>query len=186
MHEADLFLYFLRPLSDARFNYMVTGAVASIIYGRPRMTHDIDLVLELRTEQVAKFRAMFPEDEFYCPPKDIILTEIARETRGHFNIIHQATGFKADIYPKGNDKLHLWAFSRRQEIDLGGVDVWIAPPEYVIIRKLEYFREGGSSKHLNDIKQILTISKDMIDEELLQEQIEENGLKKQWQQLSEL
>jgi len=38
MHEADLFLYFLKPLSEARFDYMVTGSVASIIYGRPRMT----------------------------------------------------------------------------------------------------------------------------------------------------
>ncbi|MFC1677400.1 hypothetical protein ACFL3G_10120 [Planctomycetota bacterium] len=47
MHEADLLLYFLKPLSQARFEYMVTGSVASIIYGQPRMTHDIDLVLEL-------------------------------------------------------------------------------------------------------------------------------------------
>jgi len=186
MHEADLFLYFLKPLSDAGFDYMVTGSVASIIYGQPRMTHDIDLVLELRANQVSEFISLFSEDDFYCPPKDVILTEIARQTRGHFNIIHQATGFKADIYPKGNDKLHLWAFGRRQKIDLSGVGVWIAPPEYVILRKLEYFREGGSSKHLVDIKQMLTISPDIIDRKLLQEQIEENGLKKQWQQLSEL
>ncbi|MFC1677401.1 hypothetical protein ACFL3G_10125 [Planctomycetota bacterium] len=114
------------------------------------------------------------------------MTEINPKTRGHFNIIHQPTGFKADIYPKGNDKLHLWAFSRRQKIDLSGVSVWIAPPEYVILRKLEYFREGQSSKHLNDIKQMLTISSDVIDQKLLQEKIEENGLKKQWQQLSKL
>jgi len=186
MYEPDLFLYFLKPLSDGNFVYMVTGAVASIIYGQPRMTHDIDLVLELQADQVSEFISLFSEDEFCCPPKDVILTEIARQTRGHFNIIHQATGFKADIYPKGKDKLHLWAFSRRQKIDLSGVNVWIAPPEYVILRKLEYFREGGSSKHLNDIKQMLTISPDIIDRKLLQEQIEENELKKQWQQLSEL
>ena len=186
MQEADLFLYFLRPLSDAHFHYMVTGSVASIIYGRPRMTHDIDLVLELRGNQVAGFINLFSEDEFYCPDKDVILTEIARPTGGHFNIIHQATGFKADIYAKGNDKLHVWAFGRRQKIDLSGVSVWIAPPEYVILRKLEYFREGGSSKHLNDIKQMLAISPDIIDQKWLREQIQENGLKKQWQQLSEL
>ena len=183
MHEANLFLYFLKPLNDAGFDYMVTGAVASIIYGQPRMTHDIDLVLELRTEQVGEFRGLFSEDEFYCPPEDVILTEIARETRGNFNIIHLDTGFKADIYPKGNDKLHLWAFGKRQKIELEGVDVWVAPAEYVILRKLEYFREGGSLKHLDDIKQMLAISPDVIDRKLLQEQIEENGLEKQWQQV---
>jgi len=186
MQEADLFLYFLKPLSDAGFDYMVTGSVASIIYGQPRMTHDIDLVLELRAEQVSEFISLFSEDEFYCPPKDVILTEIARQRQGHFNIIHQATGFKADIYPNGSDRLHLWAFGRRQKIDLSGVAVWIAPPEYVILRKLEYFKEGGSSKHLVDIKQMLAISPDIIDLNLLQEQIKENGLKRQWQQLSEL
>ena len=186
MREPENMLIFPSRLDHAQIAYMVTGAVAGIIYGEPRMTHDIDLVLELRSNQVAGFINLFSEDEFYCPPKDVILTEIARQTRGHFNLIHQATGFKADIYPKGNDKLHLWAFSRRQKIDLSGVSVWIAPPEYVILRKLEYFREGGSSKHLNDIKQMLTISPDIIDRKFLQEQIEENGLKKQWQQLSEL
>jgi len=183
MREANLFLYFLRPLNDAGFDYMVTGAVASIIYGRPRMTHDIDVVLELRAEQVVEFRELFSGDEFYCPDEGIILTEIARATRGHFNIIHQATGFKADIYPKGDDKLHVWAFGRRQIIEVEGVDVWVAPAEYVIVRKLEYFREGGSFKHLNDIKQMLAISPDIIDRKLLQEQIEENGLEKQWQQV---
>lgn len=183
MREANLFLYFLRPLNEAGFEYMVTGAVASIIYGQPRMTHDIDMVLELRTEQVGEFRGLFSEDEFYCPPEDVILTEIARETRGNFNIIHLDTGFKADIYPKGNDKLHLWAFGKRQKIELEGVDVWVAPAEYVILRKLEYFREGGSLKHLDDIKQMLAISPDVIDRKLLQEQIEENGLEKQWQQV---
>jgi len=29
---------------------------------------------------------------------------------------------------------------------------YAAPPEYVILRKLQYFREGGSEKHLLDIK----------------------------------
>jgi len=183
MREANLFLYFLKPLNDAGFDYMVTGAVASIIYGQPRMTHDIDMVLELRADEVVKFMSLFSEDEFYCPPEDVIQTEIARETRGHFNIIHLDSGFKADIYPKGNDKLHLWAFGRRQKIELEGVDVWVAPAEYVILRKLEYFREGGSLKHLNDIRQMLAISPDIIDQKLLQERIEENGLRKQWRQV---
>lgn len=47
MQEPDLFKIFVDPLDELAIPYIVTGAVASIIYGEPRLTHDIDLVLEL-------------------------------------------------------------------------------------------------------------------------------------------
>jgi hypothetical protein len=142
------------------------------------------LVLELQAERVGEFVSLFSGEDFYCPPEEAILSEVGRPAEGHFNLIHQSTGFKADIYAKGDDKLHLWAFERRQKIELDDVNVWVAPPEYVIIRKLEYFREGGSEKHLEDIRHILTTSPDMIDLASLQKRIEEMGLKKQWEQVS--
>lgn len=183
MHEAELLLCFLRPLTNAGFEYMVTGSVASIIYGQPRLTHDVDLVLELQADRVSEFASLFPEEEFYCPPVDSILSEVDRPAEGHFNLIHQDSGFKADIYAKGEDALHQWAFERREIIELDDVNIWVAPPEYVIIRKLEYFREGGSDKHLQDIRSILATSGDVIDNASLQKLIEEMGLEKQWEQL---
>ena len=58
----------------------------------------------------------------------------------------------------GDDKLHLWGISKRKELDIEGEPVWVASPEYVIVRKLEYFREGRSEKHLKDIASILAVS----------------------------
>ena len=80
----------------------------------------------------------------------------------------------------GDDKLHLWAISKRKELDIEGEPVWVASPEYVIVRKLEYFREGRSEKHLGDVASIVAISPDQIDFDQLQEKINAYGLEKGW------
>ena len=54
MQEPDLFKIFVDPLEELAIPYIVTGAVASIIYGEPRLTHDVDLVLELKVHDVRK------------------------------------------------------------------------------------------------------------------------------------
>ena len=167
MLEADLFKIYLKRLNDSTVSYMITGSVASIIYGKPRLTHDIDIVLELNYNQIDAFLKVFPEAEFYRPPAEVIQTEIMRETRGHFNIIHHDSGFKADIYTIGRDQLHRWAMDKRRSIDFNKMKIWVAPPEYVILRKLEFFKEGGSDKHIRDIKSIMESSSDVIDRELL-------------------
>ncbi|MBW2067246.1 MAG: hypothetical protein JRJ03_20265 [Deltaproteobacteria bacterium] len=111
----------------------------------------------------------FPAKEFYCPPADVLKIEIKRFQRGHFNLIHHETGARADIYLAGEDKLHEWALANKREVELEGERVWVAPPEYVIIRKLEYFKEGGSEKHVRDIAGILELSSDKIDFRQLEE-----------------
>jgi hypothetical protein len=148
-------------LYAGRFNaigveYMVTGATAAIVYGQPRLTNDLDVVLTLRGEHVSALIAAFPESEFYVPPEAVIQTERSRSLRGHFNILHFASGYKADIYLAGKDPLHAWAMPLRRRIEwTGGTPLYVAPPEYVIVRKLEYFRVGGSSKHPSDIRALL-------------------------------
>lgn len=180
MQEPNLFQIFISHLNKIGVRYMVTGAVAVIIYGEPRLTQDIDLVIELKTENIEGFRRNFASKEFYCPPDESIKLEINRHSRGHFNIIHLETGFKADCYMVGQDELHRWAMSNRKEFTIEGEPIWVAPPEYVILRKLEYFREGKSEKHLRDIASILTISRNRIDFDQLLGKIKKYGLEKEW------
>ncbi|MCK5564765.1 MAG: hypothetical protein KAJ07_05925 [Planctomycetes bacterium] len=164
---------------------MVTGSVASVIYGEPRLTHDVDLVLELRAEEVSVFVELFPIEEFYCPSKETINAQIAREKEGHFNIIHHATGFKADVYPMGQEELHKWAMANRHQIKIEGSDIWIAPPEYVIIKKLQYYKEGQSDKHLRDIEKMLEFSADVIDKTIISQRVAEYDLLDQWCKVSD-
>jgi hypothetical protein len=179
MQEANLISIFVKPLNDANIEYMVTGSVASILYGEPRMTNDIDLVIKLSDKDALSIAELFPENQFYCPPADVILSEISREARGHFNIIHHQTALKADLYPIGKESLHKWAMGKRRKVKFDNNIICVAPPEYVIVRKLDYFREGGSQKHLTDIKKMLKYSGDIIDMSILKEKTAQLHLQEQ-------
>jgi len=184
MQQADLFLLFTAPLDEADIVYMVGGSVASMVYGEPRLTNDIDLVVDLDRRLTSVLPRLFPASDFYCPPEEVIAVETARSSRGHFNIIHHETGHKADVYLRGRDSLQAWGLERRHWIDLpdhGGL--WVAPPEYVIVRKLEYFREGGSEKHVNDIRGMLAASGDMLDCQALDLWLQRLDLTQVWQDL---
>jgi hypothetical protein len=154
-----------------------------MIYAEPRLTLDVDLVVELAVEEVSSFLEAFPEHDFYRPPLEVVRQECARENRGHFNLIHHGTGMKADIYPAGTDPLHRWALQRRRRISDPASPVTLAPPEYVILRKLEFWREGGSSKHLRDIAGILDAGVP-LERDYLEEQIEARGLMDAWNRVA--
>jgi len=183
MRPLDLLAVFIGPLESAQISYIITGSIASIFYGEPRLTHDVDIVVHLSQKDIARFAELFPLEQFYCPPEEVIQIEVRRRPFGHFNLIHHETGFKADIYPDAGDELHQWAFKRRKRVELGkDLAIWLAPPEYVIIRKLEYFREGGSQKHLDDIAKMLPQVNDDLDKAFLESQIYMRGLTQGWEQ----
>ena len=181
MPEADLIHIFINPLEKDKIEYMITGAVASIVYGEPRLTNDIDLILNFKMEDIDPFMQNFPLSHFYCPPKETILVECNRKTRAHFNLIHHESGLKADCYLMGLDSLHIWGMKNKRRIEIGSEKaIWLAPPEYVILRKLEFYREGGSQKHLEDIYKMLLALGDAVDRKFLEEKIEQMNLKEVW------
>jgi hypothetical protein len=184
MPEPELFLLFVRPLNRAGIRYVVSGSVAAIFYGEPRLTHDVDFIVFLNTNDIQNLPVIFPETEFYVPPRETMLAETAREHNGHFNLIHHDTGFKADMYPTGRDELNAWAFRGRRQVDFEEEMIWLAPPEYVITRKLEYYRQGHAEKHLRDIRTMLAISRENLDEKLLREWIQRRGLESEWKLVS--
>ncbi len=159
---------------------MITGSVASMIYAEPRATLGVDLAIELPLERTGEFLAAFPESDFYRPPLEVVREECARESRGHFNLINHDTGFKADVYLAGADSLHRWALDNRRRIEHESAPFTLAPPEYVILRKLEFWREGRSDKHLRDIRGLL-MSNLELDEEFLDREIASRGLHDPWQ-----
>lgn len=78
--------------------------------------------------------------------------------------------------------MHAWALPRCRKVDwTDGVPLYVAPPEYVILRKLEYFREGGSTKHPADIRAILAATS--VDSAAIDEWTRKLGLEEQWAQV---
>jgi hypothetical protein len=184
MPEPELSLLFVRPLNRLGIRYIVSGSVAAILYGEPRLTHDVDFVVFLRGDDIPRLQEAFPSPAFYTPPAGVIAIEVAREQKGHFNVIHSDTGFKADFYPSGRDELHAWAFRNSRRLQYQGEPIVVAPPEYVILRKLEYFREGGSEKHVRDIRAMMAVSGEELDRAELQEWIERRGLASEWSRVT--
>lgn len=172
MADPDLIGLFIAPLERIRLSYMITGGVASVIYGDPRFTRDIDLVVALRRSDVARLATAFPGERFYLPPAEVLEEAAARSSGGHFNVIDRETALRADIYLKGDDPLHAWAFDRRRRLPVEEIALWVAPVEYVIVRKLEYHRASGSERHLRDVAMMLDISGDLIDRAALDSWIE--------------
>jgi len=181
MQSLELLNVFLNPFEKNAVSYFVTGSIASIFYGEPRLTHDIDIVLHLSQDDLLQFSSYFPLDKFYCPPDEVIQIESKRRPYGHFNLIHHDSGFKADIYTDADDQLHQWAFKNKRRVELGGgLSIWLAPPEYVIIRKLEYYREGQSDKHIQDIKKMLVQMRSELNLSFLEKELENRGLTSFW------
>lgn len=167
-------------LESAGIDYCIVGGLASIAYGRPRLTLDADLVVALQAVQVGKLVEVFPEEQFYLPPVEVLHTELQRDSRGHFNIIHQHSALRADCYLPGRSELARWELQNRQRLPLGTGEAWFAPPEAVIVHKLVFFREGSSPKHLEDIRAMLAGGYP-IDEQTVSQWSEQMGVLAEWQ-----
>jgi hypothetical protein len=171
-------------LERAGIDYCIVGGLASIAYGRPRLTLDADLVVSLQPMQVRSLIEAFPAKDFYLPPADVLHAELQRESRGHFNILHQHSALRADCYLLGRSELAQWEIVNRQRLPFGSGDAWFAPPESIIVHKLIFHREGGSEKHIDDIRGILTACTS-IDRTIIERWVEQLGLTEGWSKASE-
>ncbi len=183
MTEPSLVECFVRPLVASELQFFITGGVATILYGEPRFTRDIDLVLAIRPSDADRFLSLWPEAEYYAPPAEAFVAESSRLRHGHFNVAHIESGLVADCYVAGDDPLHLWAFERVVHFDLEGLRVPVAPIEYVIARKLSYFAQSGSTRHLEDIARMLRVQSDAVDHGALQHWIAALHLEEPWRQV---
>lgn len=180
MTEASLISLFVRPLNRLRIPYMVTGGVASVIYGDPRFTRDIDLVIGLRPQDAGRFAGAWPPEDFYVPPIEVMREESRRSAHGHFNISHQRTAMRADIYLPGNDALNAWAFEHTVVRRVDDDEVVVAPIEAVILGKLRYYEMGKSDRHLRDIHQMLRISGELVDRPELERWVDKLEVERAW------
>ena len=169
---------FLRPLEVEQIPYAVTGSVASMVYGEIRLTADIDIVIWITPEDLPKLRNAFPQPNFYLPDQQTI-TASFHSPNGGFNVIHQPTGYKADFYIGSHRPIEQWVFDHRRRFTFESFAFVAVPPEYIIAKKLEFYREGKSSKHLRDIRAIL-MAKVPLDQLALDRLIDDKNLRREW------
>lgn len=178
MELTELMSVVAAALDGLAIPYFITGSCASISYGEPRLTNDIDIVADISAKQVAPLLEHFPLPEFYVS-EDAVREAIA--LKGQFNIIHPASGLKVDIIISKGSEYDDRQFERRKRMPLSQESAAdFASPEDVIVMKMEYYRRGGSEKHLRDITGMLKVSGNAIDREDISRWAKRLGLEEIW------
>src|ERR1044071_5540268 len=151
-------------LEQQGITYILVGSFASSLHGMYRSTADIDILADIRTEQVRPlFEAL--RDSFYVD--EHIMREAVAQSRS-FNAIHFDSVFKVDIFVAGSEEFVRAQLNRRV---LRGVSpdkdetVYVATPEDTVLAKLQWYRAGNetSSNQWNDVLGVLTTSRDNLD-----------------------
>lgn len=128
--------------------YMVTGSFAANFYAIPRMTRDIDIVLEILSSDREKVFNAF-STEFYV---DKNAMSQAVEHEGMFNIIHTQTIIKIDFIVRKDSEYRHIEFQRKQRVHFNDIPIWIASPEDLIISKLYWAKDSLSEMQIKDVK----------------------------------
>lgn len=138
-------------LEAAGIAYMLTGSVALAYYSEPRMTRDIDLVVELEASDAARITALFTADFFLNA--DTMADAMRR--RGMFNIIHFEAAVKVDMIVRKEAPYRVEEFSRRRRVTIGGQPMWLVSSEDLILSKLVWSKDSRSEVQLRDVRGLL-------------------------------
>lgn len=165
-------------LNASEIRYFVTGSVAAMYYGEARMTRDIDIVVDLKFGDVPKLVEGMCEPEFYLDKKSILE---AMEIDGQFNAIHNDTGMKVDFMCSERSFYNDSRFERASFVEIvPGVKAWTSSPEDLILKKLDFYKLGGSDKHLRDIAGMIRLSGESFDRVYLNTWAEKLGVVDEW------
>ncbi len=140
-------------LGHAGIEYMLTGSLAMTIYTAPRMTRDVDMVVQLNVEDVGRLVALFQHD-FYIDGPSVREAIIHRRM---FNIIHDDSAVKIDFIVLKDQEYRLTEFARRRMVDLDGVGIKVVAPEDLILSKLVWAKSSRSELQLRDVRQLLMV-----------------------------
>lgn len=164
MEQFELLRYVIETLEKLDIPYARVGSFGSGVYGEPRFTRDIDIVVDLTPAALPAFCAAFPNGEFYL--SESAAREAVRD-RFQFNVVHPASGNKIDFILTRDQPWHAGQVPRRRRVVFGfgeeSVSGFVAAPEDVILGKLWYYSEGGGDRHLRDIAGILRVTGDGVD-----------------------
>ena len=178
MEPFELLQVVVTEFEKLGLRYLVTGSMATILYGEPRLTNDIDIVVDLPPGKTAAFCRVFPDSEFTLSED---AARQAVERRGQFNIIHPASGLKVDVIIPEDSAFDRSRFARAVRVNPSSeYSATFASAEDVIIKKMEFYRDGGSEKHLRDITGVLSVSGESVDRNYVRDWATKLGLLEVW------
>lgn len=155
--EIEVLRIVTQRLNKANITYMISGSIAANYYTVPRMTRDIDIVIELAYPDVNKFIDLFQSD-FYID-KEMIKKEILQQ--GIFNLIHNQYVIKIDFIIRKGTEFQNTAFLRRKKILIETNPMWFISAEDLILAKLDWAKSSHSEMQLKDVQNLLETVKNL-------------------------
>lgn len=179
MEQNELLRYTIDALEALGISYLIGGSLASSTYGEPRLTNDIDMLVDLRPEHVPGLLVRFDPNEFYLDKEAV---DQAITDNGQFNIIHPSSGYKIDLFVGGRDPFTVSELKRRRRLEApDGAHAFFASPEDIILKKMEYFKMGESERQFRDIVGILRVQGNQLDRNYIRHWASELGLTDVWE-----
>lgn len=183
MEPDDLLRVVASTCESLAIPYFITGSTATIVYGEPRFTNDIDTVVELSATKARAFCDFFDRNEFYLSETAVLS---AIKNHSQFNLIHPGSGLKVDFMVAAETDFNRSRMSRARNLSvLDGRTIKFASPEDAILMKLKYYQEGQSEKHIRDILSVLKIQDKRIDYQYLDHWAIQLDVTKEWQSILE-
>lgn len=158
----NLLVNIAKILKELKIPYIITGGMAVLVWGRPRFTADIDIVVELDQNKVDKLEKalMSLSDVGYFDKKAV---QEAINSKNEFNFIDGNTGIKVDFWVLSDDSFDLSRLKRRKIKKVLGENVYFSSPEDLILIKLKWYKKSSMSRQIEDVESILKISDKKID-----------------------
>lgn len=164
----------LLALEQEGVEYVLTGSLASTIWGKPRATYDVDVVVNIAAGDIDKLLRAFPAPDWYLDRESIVE---ALRTGGEFNAIHGATGTKIDFWTKSRSARDASRFRRRCRASFAGIECWTLSPEDAILAKLEWLRAAPSERQRGDVAGVIAVQADQLDREYLRQWADTLGVR---------
>lgn len=169
-------------LELAGIPYMITGGSAVGFWGHIRTTIDIDILIQIYSEQISPFLKSI-ENEAYVAIEE---ARVAILNKSIFNIILNSTSFKVDIIPLDTkNDYEREKFERRIKVKFQNNEIYIIAPEDLIISKLIWSKSaGGSERQLKDCESIYRLNSENLNLNYINKWVEALNIKDEFSKLT--
>ena len=168
-----------RRLDRAKIDYMITGSIATNFYTVPRMTRDIDIVIELSENDLSRFIRLF-ENDYYLDPETV---RDAAKKKGMFNVIQNEYVIKVDFVVRKDNPYRQTEFSRRKRVSIDKQKLYVVAAEDLILSKLVWAKDSRSELQLSDVRNLLKSVKS-LDRRYLRRWARELGIESLYREVS--
>lgn len=179
MTNEEILVAMLDALRTLHVPHMLTGSLASNLYGMPRSTQDADFVVQVTGDVIGEIARSLPPGIRLDP--QVSLETVTGTTRYVFEPTDHK--YRVELFLLSDDPHDRIRFDRRCKCNVWGRETWVPTPEDVLVAKLRWFQRSRRPKDLEDIKNVLTVQQNRLDWAYLEEWCQAHGTMDLLQQL---